>query len=57
MGIGPRVRRLLGQLERPAAELYRSVFVDLNSFVASISQRSGYTTTYFGNRLRRRVHY
>ena len=36
MGIGPRVRRLLGRLERPAAELYRSVFVDLDSFVASI---------------------
>jgi 2-polyprenyl-6-hydroxyphenyl methylase/3-demethylubiquinone-9 3-methyltransferase len=36
MGIGPCVRRLLGRFERPAAELYRSVFVDLDSFVASI---------------------
>lgn len=38
MGLGPRARRLLGRFERPVAETYRRVFVDLDAFVASIRE-------------------
>jgi 2-polyprenyl-3-methyl-5-hydroxy-6-metoxy-1,4-benzoquinol methylase len=33
MGIGPLVRRCLGPLERPVADLYRGFFFNLNRFV------------------------
>jgi 2-polyprenyl-6-hydroxyphenyl methylase/3-demethylubiquinone-9 3-methyltransferase len=39
VGIGPLVRRRLGRLERPAAEIYRRVFVDLDAFVTAICER------------------
>lgn len=36
MKIGPLVRQMLGPLERPISELYRSIFIDLNAFVRQI---------------------
>ena len=36
MKIGPLVRQMLGSLERPISELYRSIFIDLNAFVGQI---------------------
>lgn len=39
MGIGPLVRHAFGRHERRISEIYRSVFVDLDAFVASV--RSG----------------
>jgi len=38
--LGQTIRRLLGPLEKPAAECYRGVFVDLSSFVGQIRQWS-----------------
>lgn len=39
MAIGPFVRQMLGPLERPVSELYRSAFVDLTSLVRKIKER------------------
>jgi 2-polyprenyl-3-methyl-5-hydroxy-6-metoxy-1,4-benzoquinol methylase len=36
MPIGPRVRSVLGRLERPAVDLYRSLFVNLDELVRGI---------------------
>jgi 2-polyprenyl-3-methyl-5-hydroxy-6-metoxy-1,4-benzoquinol methylase len=36
MPIGPRVRRALGRFERPAVDLYRSLFINLDEFVRGI---------------------
>jgi 2-polyprenyl-3-methyl-5-hydroxy-6-metoxy-1,4-benzoquinol methylase len=33
MAIGPFIRQMLGPLERPASEIYRSIFVDLSALV------------------------
>lgn len=41
MGIGPRVRRALGRFERPATDLYRSLFVNLPAFVRQIRGCAG----------------
>lgn len=38
MPIGPLFRRMLGPLERPVSELYRSIFVDITAFVGQIQQ-------------------
>jgi 2-polyprenyl-6-hydroxyphenyl methylase/3-demethylubiquinone-9 3-methyltransferase len=38
MPIGPTIRRLLGPLERPTADLYRAFFVDLGRQVRRIHQ-------------------
>lgn len=36
MPIGPMVRRALGRYERPITELYRHVFIDLDTFAAAL---------------------
>jgi trans-aconitate methyltransferase len=38
MAIGPLVRQMLGPLERPISELYRSTFIDLTDFVNQVKQ-------------------
>lgn len=38
MAIGPVIRQMLGPLERPISELYRSIFVDLTALVGQIKQ-------------------
>jgi 2-polyprenyl-6-hydroxyphenyl methylase/3-demethylubiquinone-9 3-methyltransferase len=40
VGIGPHVRRHLGRFERPATEIYRRVFVDLDAFAAAIRRHA-----------------
>ena len=40
MPIGPVIRQMLGPLERPISEAYRSIFVDLTAFVGQIQQWS-----------------
>jgi 2-polyprenyl-3-methyl-5-hydroxy-6-metoxy-1,4-benzoquinol methylase len=40
VGIGSRARRLLGRFERPAAEIYRRAFMNLDAFVASICEHT-----------------
>lgn len=39
MGLGSAVRRRLGPLESPAAEAYRSVFIDLRRFADDLAER------------------
>jgi SAM-dependent methyltransferase len=41
MPLGPVLRRALGPLEQPAAALYRSVFIDLDAFVAQVALWAG----------------
>jgi 2-polyprenyl-3-methyl-5-hydroxy-6-metoxy-1,4-benzoquinol methylase len=41
MSIGPRVRRSLGRFERPATDLYRSLFINLDAFVEGIRRCAG----------------
>lgn len=41
MSLGPLVRRSFGRFERPAVELYRSMFVNLEAFVRSIRATAG----------------
>ena len=41
MPIGPTVRQMLGPLERPISNLYRSMFIDLNSFAHQIKKWCG----------------
>src|SRR5512142_2157530 len=36
MAIGPKVRKMLGPLERPISQLYRGAFVDIRAFVGQI---------------------
>ena len=38
MALGPSVRRRLGTLERPAVQLYRQAFIDLDALAASIRE-------------------
>ncbi len=38
MALGPIIRRMFGPLERPVAELYRSIFVDITAFVGQIQK-------------------
>lgn len=38
MSIGPVIRQMLGPLERPISEFYRSVFIDLTAFVDQIQR-------------------
>lgn len=37
MPLGPVLRRALGPLEQPAAAVYRSIFIDLDAFIAQVA--------------------
>ena len=39
VGIGPRLRRHFGRFERPATEIYRRAFIDLDALVAAIREQ------------------
>ena len=41
MALGPVLRHALGPLEQPVAALYRSVFIDLDAFVAQVGLWAG----------------
>ena len=41
MALGPVLRHALGPLEQPVAALYRSVFIDLDAFVAQVALWAG----------------
>src|SRR5271157_3186569 len=38
MAIGPIIRQMFGPLEKPISDFYRSIFINLNSFVDQIRQ-------------------